>query len=142
MDYPEKMLRGISDPSGINEDGRPSAAAFHFVTRNDRPDGFEEASINWMDDKKSIDILLSQCKEGSSVPQFKSGVAILPKSWVDTMMNNPAGKGIIDYERNKLPNNKYHGNLLRLASLPKSQKTMISATLAMGVENIISNDNK
>jgi hypothetical protein len=139
MDYSEKILRGISDPSGINEDGRPSAAAFQFVIV-DRTDGFEEASINWFDDEKALDILLNQRKEDTNALQFKGGVAILSKNWVDIMIKNPAGNGIINYERNELLNNKYHGNLLRLASLSKSQKIMISSTLAMGVEKIIPND--
>jgi hypothetical protein len=138
MNYPEKILRGISNKDWIDPDGRISSAAFQFDLGIDRSDGFEEASINWYDEKNALDILLAQQKEGDGIPQFKGGVAVLPKNWVDIMMRNPSGNGIINYERHELPNNKYHGNLLRLSSLPKSQKSMISATLAMGVERIIS----
>jgi len=136
MSYPEKMLRGISIPDWIDEDGRLSAAAFQFDTAN-RTDGYEETSINWYDEENALTVLLTQQKENTDSLQFKGGVAILPKEWVDTMMKNPTGNGIISYERQELPNNKYHGNLLRSSSLHKSQKTMISSTLAMGVEKII-----
>lgn len=137
MSYPEKMLRGISNLDWIDEDGRPSAAAFQFDTAIGRTDGYEETSINWYDEENALTILLTQQKENTNILQFKGGVAILPKEWVDTMMKNPAGNGIINYERRELPNNKYHGNLLRLSSLPKNQRTMISSALAMGVEKII-----
>ena len=136
MIYPEKMLRGISNPDWIDESGRLSAAAFQFDGALDRTDGYEEASINWHDEENALAILLTQQKANTNILQFKGGVAILPREWVDTMMKNPTGKGIINYERKGLPDNKYHGNLLRLSSLPKNQKTMISSTLAMGVEKI------
>jgi hypothetical protein len=137
MSYPKKLLRGISDSNWVDADGRISSAAFQFDSNIERTDNFEEASVNWYDDKKALDILLSQRKEDSDTPQFKGGAAVLPRSWVDTMMKNPTGKGIINYERKELPDNKYHGNLLRSLSLPKNQRTMISAALAMGVEKIV-----
>ncbi|GAB6393326.1 MAG: hypothetical protein MdMp014T_2699 [Treponematales bacterium] len=141
MDFPEKLLRGISDKNWIDDNGRISAAAFQFDPGIDRTDDFEEASINWYDDDEALNILLMQHKESDETLQFKGGVGVLPKNWVDTMMKNPSGIGIINYERHELPNNKYHGNLLRLSSLPKNQRTMISATLAMGVERIIPSGN-
>jgi hypothetical protein len=138
MNYPEKMLRGISDQNWIDADGRISSAVFQFDPGHDRIDDFEEASINWYDEEDALEIILTQQKESDGSLQFKGGVAVLPKNWVDTMMKNPSGTGIINYERRETPNNKYHGNLLRLSSLPKNQRTMVSATLAMGVEKIIS----
>lgn len=136
MTYPDKMIRGISSKDFIDAEGRTSLSLFQF-SDNIRKDGFAEVSINWYDEESALDCAMNQCKEDGSY-QFKVGVAILPRSWIDSLMLQPTGKGILDYERNILPNNSFHGNLLRKDSVINKQiRTVIAASIAMGVERII-----
>lgn len=136
MDYPNKLVRGISSKDYIDENGRASAALFIFG-ENIRKDGFSEASINWLDDALAIDCAMHQLKKDGSI-QFKAGVAILSRDWIDKLMCQPTAKDILMYERAPLEDNPYHGNLLRKDSVINKQiKTVIAASIAMGVEKII-----
>jgi hypothetical protein len=139
MNYPEKMLRGISNPEWIDANGYATSAAFQFSPNPDRKEGieFEEASINWYDDENALKLLLDQRKENSDSAQFKGGVAILSRKTIDFFADTPYGKGNLSYERRPVPGNNYHGNLLRGATISKQLKSIISAAIAMSVEKIL-----
>ena len=136
MLYPEKILRGISDSNYIDANGHVSAAAFQFNPNIERTDGFEEASINWYDDENALKLLLNKKKENSDSNQFKGGVAILSRQFIDIFVNGPA-KNELSYERQPIADNSYHGNLLRIIAASKQRKSTISATIAMSVEKVI-----
>ena len=137
MCYPEKLLRGISNTEYIDESGRVSASLFQFGDTV-REDGFSEASINWLDDESAIECTMNQLKKDGNI-QFKAGVAVLPRNWIDTLMRQPTGSGVLSYERAQLEGNLYHGNLLRKDDVINKQiKNVIAASIAMGVERIIS----
>jgi hypothetical protein len=48
--YPDRFIRGISDPNHINRSGKASGAIspyiFHFYVNKNRLDGYYESSIN------------------------------------------------------------------------------------------------
>lgn len=136
MSYPDELIRGIASKDYIDEDGRTSASLFQFGDTI-REDGFSEASINWLDDESAIDCAMKQLKKDGSI-QFKAGVAILPRDWIDMLMRQQTGKGVLNYERAQLEDNPYHGNLLRKdRDIDKKIKNVIAASIAMGVKRII-----
>lgn len=137
MDYPDKMIRGISSSDYIDSEGRASAQVFQFDDTG-RDDGMHESSINWYDEEESLHILMNQKKQGrDDVYQFKAGAAILRRCWLDDAITRPNVQGTLSYERFPIEDNPYHGNLLRKSGLDKQINTVLSASLAMCVENII-----
>jgi len=136
MTYSEKLIRGIASKDFIDPEGRASAALFQFG-KDIREDGFAEASITWYDDETSLDCVMNQRKPDGSI-QFKIGVAIISRSWIDMLIRQPTGKDNLKYERAPLTENPAHGNLLRNDSAINGQiKSVISASIAMGVERVI-----
>ena len=134
------MIRGISDPSWVS-DGYASAALFQFKESN-RREGFSELSINWYDDEGALDQILSQRKEKDNTIQFKGGAAILSKESVASINKIPRYIGTTHFDRDELPDNKYHGNILISNNLHKMAKLGIQHYLAMHVEDIISPKSK
>jgi hypothetical protein len=98
MDYPEKLIRRISDPNFVKS-GYPSAEIFKFYNMS-REDGFFESSINWYDDEKALDLIMEQRKENDkSIYQFRFGAAIIDRHDADRIMKNPTYKDVFRYER-------------------------------------------
>jgi hypothetical protein len=137
--YAEKMIRGISDPGWVS-DGYASAALFQFKESN-RLEGFSELSINWYDDEGALDHILNQKKETGNI-QFKGGAAILSKESVNSINKIPQYIGTTHFDRDILPDNRYHGNIIISSNLHKMAKLGISQYLAMHVEDIIPSKSK
>lgn len=137
MSYPDKLLKGIPR-NCITPEGFPSSEIFHFKMENspEREDGNIENSINWRDNDTALHFTLNQKKKDGSV-QFESGVAIILKSELDRLKKLPLFKPCFDYERNSLPDNPYHGNLLLKVGVSKPSMKAIAATLATHVEEVI-----
>ena len=135
MLYPDSCLRGISIPDHILEDGSVSTVAFNFSDLT-RQDGWKELSINWDDDEGSRETLLNQKKEEGEL-QFKVGYAIIPRSEIDHLINQPTVNGTLSYERLPIENNKYHGNILLKGNLPKPTTRKIQAGLALIVSKVV-----
>jgi len=133
--YAEKMIRGIPNPQWIDSEGRPSGELFQFDESARVPE-FSELSINWCDDDGAIEQLFSQQKKDGTI-QFKVGAAIIPRSSLEFLINQPLYKGLIKYDRDKLPDNDYHGNILRKSDLPKATRNIIAQSIAITVEAII-----
>lgn len=91
---------------------------FEFKKNEIRTDNKEEVSINWLDDSRAIEIALNQ-KNAKGEKQFKAGVVKLELKKVKDVLLNIPTKNIVEFERNELEDNKYHGNILIDASTPK-----------------------
>ena len=133
--YAEKMIRGISDPSWVSDDGYASASLFQFKESN-RLEGFLELSINWYDDEGALEQIFNQRKKDGGI-QFKGGAAILSKKSVNSINKIPQYIGTTHFDRDKLPDNRYHGNIMISSNLHKMARLGISHYLAMHVEDII-----
>ena len=141
-EYPDLLIRGISSSDYIDSEGRASAALFQFTDNDsERMDGYIEASINWYDDDEALKLTLEQRKKNDEAAhQFKVGAAILARHRIDNLINSPNAKNAMTYERRAIEGNPYHGNLLMKSNLTKSIKTMLAASVAMCVEDIIYRD--
>jgi hypothetical protein len=135
MDYADKLLRGISNPQWIDAEGRPSGELFQFDVSS-RIEGFSETSINWYDDEGALEHILSQRKKDEDTFQFKAGAAVIPRNSIDFLVNQPLYNGLIKYDRDELPDNKYHGNILRKTDLPKQTRNIISQSIAITIESV------
>lgn len=113
-----------------------TGAMFQFHQKEDgRQDGWIEESINWRDDEEAISFTLN-AKRDDDTPKYKIGIAVLPRYHLD-WIGKTYGRSVFAYERNPLPDNSYHGNLL-LGSLieegGKPLKKQISEVLASHAE--------
>lgn len=128
-EYPNNLIRGLIQNSV--EDGIVLAAAFQFKTNKERGDR-EEISINWHDNDNAIRIALEQKKKDTDFYQFPVGVAILSKNEIDKI-------NFIDYERDRLPDNPYHGNIF-YKNITAAKKRLLSGMLSMTVIKVINRE--
>ena len=126
--YPEEIIRGVKSLTHVSGDNI-KADAFQFPNNTCRADGCIEESINWNDDDDAIEFTVYQ-KRIDGEYRFKGGAAILSRKKVDDIMKLPIGRGYLKYERDKLPDNPYHGNLLVVKDMEKWRRTIIIASLA------------
>lgn len=135
--FPEDFIRGISNKDFI-QDGYVLASAFQFDYHG-REDNMSEVSINWLDDEKAIELALNQRKENGNI-QFPAGVAKLNLSTVKFFLKNISAH-TFSYERNELPDNPFHGNLLLKNDVTKLVKQLVTNGLALAAgTNIITNN--
>jgi len=135
--YPSKLIRGISNPNDLNDEGHVTLSVFIFKSNPFRSDGKEELSVNWCDDySKAVSIAMNQTKEDGSI-QFRAGVAIIQKSTLDEMKKSPICMGRLDYERAPLDDNEFHGNITCVSGLTKQTRDMIRASLVLSVSSIV-----
>lgn len=71
--------------------------------------------------------------------QFKFGIGIVKRSFLDILKRNPQFSGILDYERYPTANNKYHGNILLAQNKNKSKRNMLASALALQTQTIFWN---
>ena len=62
---------------------------------------------------------------------------ILPRAEIDRLNSKPVVNGVLSYERQRLGNNDYHGNLLIRSNVPRRQMKLIAAGLALAVSEIV-----
>jgi hypothetical protein len=135
----DKFYRGIPNPQFLDANGFATSDMFQFEDTS-REDLFDEASITWCDNDQSLSILMKQKKASRPEDyQFKVGVAVVERSHIDHLMKLPTGR-CINYERRETDDNPYHGNLLRKKGIDKQIKTVIAASIAMGVSEVIFRD--
>lgn len=126
--YPDTLWRGISNSDFIC-DGYVLVSAFQF-SKAVATDGFNELSINWNDNDGSLELLLSQRKENGKL-QFSAGAAKLETAKMKQYLSDFFESGTFKMERNSIPNNAYHGNLLIRNNANKQIQTMIANALAL-----------
>ena len=135
--YPNELIRGISNPNDLNDEGHVTLSVFVFKQNPLRSDNKEELSINWCDDyDKAVSVAMNQTKEDGST-QFRAGVAVIQTSTLDEMKKFPICKGRLDYERAPLEDNTFHGNITCVSGLQKQTRDMIRASLVLSVASII-----
>ena len=138
MEYSDNLLRGLSAEEWVR-DGLVTAAAFQIKFEKPFIKGECAAqSICWEDDTYVIDMMLQQKKDDNF--QFKEGIAKLSRGSVDNISRLQSFRGILSYERDPLPDNKYHGNLLVRHESSKTQRKLLPAVMASNVSEIIQRD--
>ena len=130
MDYPEKLLRGISKEDEKDAQGRFTLASLQFQPNPKRENTtYLELSINWYDSEASLEEIRSREKEDGSL-QFKGGVAQLDRKKIDFVANTANAFRDLLYERKSEDLNPFHGNILLNNSLDKVTKTAIRGFIA------------
>lgn len=140
--FPERCLRGLRDTDCLerDENGRVwvSMKAFlpHWPTIKDRVDrrhksNHYESSINWEDHiAESFRIL---CTDPVNA---KCGVAsVLLQDIKNAKQLNPRASTMLDWEREPLPKNPFHGNLLFSGTLPRNMVRELAAVIATHVQD-------
>lgn len=134
--YPANCIKGIPNDTFLIDEDRVAPHLFHFKLDSTRPDGWVEQSINWQDDDSAIEFTLGQTKD-SGEQHFKAGATVLPRHEIDRLIQRPVVNGLLSYERDSLPSNPFHGNILLREGVPKPTMKMIAAGLALAVADII-----
>jgi len=143
MTYPDTFLRGLSTDECVSE-GIVSSAAFqlHFephLLRNGcaaSSVGWEDdSSVGWEDDSSVVDVMMKQEKDGK--PQFKAGLARFQRESIDRLMKIPAFTGVLSYDREPIPENPYHGNLLVSSTANRTQRRLLPGVIATQYSEII-----
>lgn len=128
--FPDKFIRGIINRSYLEDDNTASIALFSFHDQGCRTDGWIPESVNWMDGENVISFTLNQRNEDDEL-QFAAGIAILLRGDLDRLRRRTGFSDKLKYERDPLPQNDYHGNILLSNSLSKTKKRMIRNALAV-----------
>jgi hypothetical protein len=131
--YPRRCIRGIRSKDHFHEDGILGAAAFQFEHNPQRQDSFMEASVNWEDDPSVIDFTMNRKKGNTDEFEFKAGVAVVSLERLRAGLRQFVESGALAYERNSLPDNRYHGNLLVKDSMAKPTIRLVMAGMALAV---------
>jgi hypothetical protein len=135
MIFPINFLKGIPNKDFLLEDNTVASHLFYF--KQERQDGDLEQSINWEDDKDAVIFTLNQKKEDGDL-QFEEGAARIRLDDIDELNKRPTVNGVLSYERDALPENKYHGNLIIKRHVKPPQMKQIAAGIALAVSEVIS----
>lgn len=138
---PERCLRGLSKPEYLERDQDSSIPVIvwkafepHFPTRQDRisrrgKSDHYELSVNWEDqDAKSFQTLCEDKKN--------AGHGILSICFADlekAKQVNPLAAESLDWERDEIKGNPFHGNLLFSGNLSRSMIRELAAVVASHV---------
>lgn len=125
----DKCIRGIQNCNCLLDDNKNAyLTLFEFRRNICRNDGWNEASINWMDDHDAIDFTLSQTNDDGLL-KFPIGIAFLPLTELKKVKKrHPL---FFHYERASQEDNHYHGNLLLRADIKKERQNIIRSHLAI-----------
>lgn len=135
-ELPKKMIRGIPNQTYLDNDGYPKYTLFYeFALNSKREIELLELSINWYDNDSALAQIFEQKKTDGEY-QFKLGGVILNKDELDRQRSRPAVQGLLSYERYRLEDNDYHGNLLLKKGLSKDKVKLIASGIALCVENV------
>ena len=129
-DYPNNCIKGIKSATFVV--GEKVGTHLFYFDSQARQDGWMEQSINWEDDCGVIDFTLQQRKTDQTL-QFKAGIAIIPRNEIDRIMLLPGSVDLLSYERQALPDNPYHGNILLKEGTPNHVMVQIAGSLALAV---------
>jgi hypothetical protein len=133
--YPDNCLRGIPGADKVREQVLVDSDVFMFDDNHRKRTGELEQSVNWEDDDGVIPFTLAQTRDDSTF-QFRGGVAVIARAELDRLSRLPVFGGF-SYERKRLAENRYHGNLILSAGVSKLRKKAIAAALAVAVSRII-----
>jgi len=119
---PSTLVRGLRKKDAIVQ-GKVSLVA--FVPDGKRPNGGREASVNWEDDEGALPQVLADKKNSAH------GAARVARAWIDEVAASEGCDGALAYERQSLPENSYHGNLVYTADLENVRERMIASCIAL-----------
>ncbi len=122
--YPDNFLRGLRKSSDTKKDGVISTEAFDPDVRPDklRPNGDAETSINWEDNQEAITKTLAD---------YPYGVVRVARQDIDYWIIRRKLANMLFYERNQIPGNPYHGNIVFAAALTPGDKKRTLSFLAV-----------
>jgi hypothetical protein len=127
-DLPDSCLRGLRKQDWVDDRFIISAAAFEPDSRTaaGRKDGGKETSVNWEDDSK----VESFTFEDKINAQY--GAARISTTQIVQTSNTAAALATpLSCERQRLPGNQYHGNIVYSANLNKRMERLLAASLAL-----------
>jgi len=134
-DFPDYCIRGIKKKSYIYEDTDTVSSALYMPdprTKETRSDGGSETSINWEDNDNVLDFTLQSLDDNNQTAlAFPHGAVKLSRNVFDNINNSATTLNTITYERQKLPKNHYHGNIVFRTGLPNHTVTMIANVFAL-----------
>jgi hypothetical protein len=133
MPFPEYCLKGIKAKDCISEEGEILAPLLYFD--KDVTSGSWRQSVNWQDDDLAIDFTLAQ-KRSDETLLFKYGLVSLSRSDIDRIKGRPYVNGALSYDREPLPSNPYHGNLVLEDRVSKLRMKTIAAILVSAKERV------
>jgi hypothetical protein len=139
-DYPSNFLRGIPNKSPQFFDSREQVTGNIFRPHDDQnpENGFYEISINWEDDDAVESFTLRELKDDGSY-RYKGGVARVSLERINQMQQEPAWNGAVDYNRDPIEGNNYHGNLFldenKLQN--KNNKKALMARLQLTILHVV-----
>ncbi|NQU35620.1 MAG: hypothetical protein HQ521_20530 [Bacteroidetes bacterium] len=142
MNFPEECIRGArEDQIYLENDNYIAGSNLFYFNKLDDPDssGWKGNSINWKDDENAIEFTLNQEKNGKK--QFNAGAAIVPHTQLKKINRMPLVKGRLQFERDKLDDNPYHGNLLLGSNVTPRTMKVIAACIAAEVTEIVLQNN-
>ena len=124
--FPERCIRGLSDKEDVTQEGRVNSQALYpnFKPKTQRPDKAFETSINWEDDETVIAFTRKQREQSAY------GVAALRLEAIDYEIRASRAVGLLTYERQKLPSNQYHGNIVFAQEISQRFAKTLAAALA------------
>lgn len=135
MPFPEACLRGIKDEALLVSVTNHQVLAGAFVFDGQKQDGTLAQSINWMDDDDAVAHTLLQTGREGRV-RFRGGAAQLTRAALDNVAKMPMVRDLLTYERDRLADNPYHGNILLARDTSKPLRQNIQSALALAVQKV------
>jgi hypothetical protein len=144
--FPERCLRGLRDKNHIEQDPNGTTVwilgkAFepNWKTREDRTSkrrksDHYESSINWEDHAAKSFQKLCEDRKNAEHGILSIRLADLEKA----KQVNPLASGSLDWERDEIRGNPFHGNLLFSGNLPKTIVRELAAVIATHVQDKLS----
>lgn len=138
-DCPQTFLRGINAEVDLSQYGGVYSTFFKTgFSRIPREDGFHDLSINWFDCSDSLEQIMKQKKENTGDVSYRYGIAEFDKELLIKVII-PMFEGKVVYERDPLPNNEYHGNLMYSSELLKHERNHLYGVLPVMFRKIHQN---
>jgi len=131
-EYPRACIRGIQKGSSIRSNNKASLKLFlpDDRTKKYRNDNGIETSINWEDNETVLDFTLNY-KDDNNRLVFPNGAVRLSRDRIDSVITNTNVSNPVSYERDKLEDNPYHGNIVFRDGLAQHDINLICGTFAL-----------
>jgi len=139
--FPETCIRGIDKLKHVYQD-TDTVSSQLFVpdnrTSEKRADKGQETSINWEDDDSVLEFTLdSRDENDQNKLLFPHGAVKLPRQIIDNVINEANTINAIAYERDRLPHNDYHGNIVFQVGLPGHTINMVASVFALYCSKVL-----
>jgi hypothetical protein len=133
-DYPEFCLKGVPSPDQLDDDNRVQPGLYAFSRQKMDNNGQVKQSVVWQDcQTETITRTRYQKHPDKNEYQFKGGVVKISLRDLEYIRDAAISGHKFTYEREPLPNNDSHGNLILLDfdQVPKKERKWIELTLAL-----------